>query len=140
MKTSKQRQNLMKKTFFTPLFLTLMLTPTLVSASFLPPELIDGFANIISWVVLIVMPVGLIAAFWYVHILPDAIAKRREHPQRDAIHALCMLSLFFGGLLWPFAYLWAYTRPTMYKLAYGTDKYVPLKQEHQEESLEEEVK
>jgi hypothetical protein len=140
MKTSKQRQNLMKKTFFTPLFLTLMLTPTLVSASFLPPELIDGFANIISWVVLIVMPVGLIAAFWYVHILPDVIAKRREHPQRDAIHALCMLSLFFGGLLWPFAYLWAYTRPTMYKLAYGTDKYVPLKQEHQEESLEEEVK
>jgi hypothetical protein len=130
----------MKKTFFNPLLLALILSPALVRASFLPPDLIDDFANIISWIVLIVMPIGFIAAFWYVHVLPDTIAKRREHPQRDAIHALCILSLFVGGLLWPFAFLWAYTRPTMYKLAYGTDKYVPLKPEHQEESLEEEVK
>jgi CBS domain containing-hemolysin-like protein len=131
----------MKKTFFTPLLLTLMIAPSLARASFLPPDLIDDFANIISWVVLIVMPVGLIAAFWYVHILPDTIAKRREHPQRDAIHALCILSLFVGGLLWPFAYLWAYTRPTMYKLAYGSDKYEPLKKEHREEAqLQDEVK
>jgi hypothetical protein len=130
----------MKKTFFTPLLLASILSPTLVRASFLPPELIDDFANIVSWVVLIILPVGLIAAFWYVHILPDTIAKRREHPQRDAIHALCILSLFVGGLLWPFAFLWAYTRPTMYKLAYGTDKYAPLKEEHQEDAHEKEVK
>lgn len=139
-KSSKKRQNLMKKTFFTPFLLALMLSPALVRASFLPPDLIDDFANIVSWVVLIVMPIGFIAAFWYVHVLPDTIAKRREHPQRDAIHALCILSLFVGGLLWPFAFLWAYTRPTMYKLAYGTDKYVPLKPEYPEEPVEEEVK
>ena len=132
-KPSKQRQKLMKKTFFTPLSLALMLCPTLVSASFLPPDLIDDFANIISWVVLIVMPIGLIAAFWYVHILPDTIAKQRGHPQRDAIHALCILSLFVGGLLWPFAYLWAHSRPTMYKIAYGTDKYMPLDKEQNAE-------
>jgi len=103
-----------------------LLLPTLTHASFLPPGLIDGFANVISWVVLIVIPVGAIALFWFVHIWPDTVAKKRQHPQRDAIHALCVLSLFFGGLLWPFAYLWAYTKPTMYKLAYGTDKYKPL--------------
>ncbi len=119
----------MKKLFLPTLLLPLLLAPSLANASFLPPELIDGFANIVSWVVLIVFPVGLIAAFWYVHILPDTIAKRREHPQRDAIHALCILSLFVGGLLWPIAYLWAYTRPTMYKNAYGTDKYMPLNKE-----------
>ena len=122
----------MKKTFSTLILLAWAITPHLARASFLPPDLIDDFANILSWLVLIVMPVGLIAAFWYVHILPDTIAKRREHPQRDAIHALCILSLFVGGLLWPFAYLWAYTRPTMYKLAYGCDKYEPLKQEIKE--------
>ncbi len=121
----------MKKTFFTPIFLVLAVIPSLARASFLPPDLIDDFANLLSWFVLIVMPVGLIAAFWYVHILPDTIAKRREHPQRDAIHALCILSLFVGGLLWPFAYLWAYTRPTMYKLAYGSDKYEPLEKDKQ---------
>jgi hypothetical protein len=123
----------MKKTTFIPLAIVALLAPSLANASFLPPDMIDGFANVISWVVLIVLPVGFIAAFWYVHILPDTIAKRREHPQRDAIHALCLLSLFVGGLLWPFAYLWAYTRPTMYKLAYGTDKYMPLDKEHQVE-------
>ena len=123
----------MKKTILTPTLLAFLVVPSAANASFLPPDLIDGFANIISWIVLIVLLIAFIAGFWYVHILPDTIAKRREHPQRDAIHALCLLSLFVGGLLWPFAYLWAYTRPTMYKLAYGTDKYTPLDKEHEEE-------
>ncbi len=103
-----------------------LLLPLPAHASFMPAHLIDGFANIVSWVVIIVLPIALIALFWFVHIWPDTVAKRRQHPQRDAIHALCVLSLFFGGLLWPFAYLWAYTRPTMYKLAYGTDRYSPI--------------
>jgi hypothetical protein len=123
----------MSKYIFTSVVLAVSLAPALANASFLPPDLIDGFANFISWVVLIVLPIGFIAGFWYVHILPDTIAKRRDHPQRDAIHALCLLSLFVGGLLWPFAFLWAYTRPTMYKLAYGTDKYTPLDKEQQTE-------
>lgn len=36
---------------------------------------------------------------------------------------LCLLSLGFSGLLWPIAWLWAYTRPVSYRLAYGTDKH-----------------
>ena len=130
---SPMRVRIMSKYIFTPFVLAVSLAPALANASFLPPDLIDGFANFISWVVLIVLPIGFIAGFWYVHILPDTIAKRRDHPQRDAIHALCLLSLFVGGLLWPFAFLWAYTRPTMYKLAYGTDKYTPLDKEQQTE-------
>ena len=112
-----------------PLLLVSLWMPLLAQASLMPPHLIDGFANIISWIVLIVLPIGFIALFWFVHIWPDTVAKRRQHPQRDAIHALCVLSLFFGGLLWPFAYLWAYTRPTMYKLAYGTDRYSPVEED-----------
>jgi hypothetical protein len=42
--------------------LCLFFFPSLAHASFLPPDLIDGFANILSWIVLIVMPIGLIAA------------------------------------------------------------------------------
>ena len=112
-----------------PLLLVSLWMPLLAHASFMPAHLIDGCANIISWIVLIVLPIGFIALFWFVHIWPDTVAKRRQHPQRDAIHALCVLSLFFGGLLWPFAYLWAYTRPTMYKLAYGTDRYSPVEED-----------
>ena len=29
--------------------------------------------------------------------------------------------MLFGGLLWPLAWLWAYSKPVLYKMAYGTD-------------------
>ena len=69
------------------------------------------------------MPVVLITLFWMVHILPEKIAHKRHHPQFEAIRTLCLLSLVFGGLLWPLAWLWAYSKPVMYKMAYGTDKH-----------------
>lgn len=90
-------------------------------ASLLPPELEDTVANVISWVALIVAPVVVVGLFWFVHIMPEKIAEKRKHPQAKAIQALCLLSLFFGGLLWPLAWLWAYTKPVLHKLAYGTD-------------------
>ena len=92
-------------------------------ASFLHGEALDSFANGIAWFVLIVMPVLGIALFWIVHVLPEKIAAKRHHPNKDAIHTLCLLSLVFGGMLWPIAWLWAYTRPVGYKLAYGTEKH-----------------
>lgn len=96
--------------------------PSLAHASFLPPELMDAAATYIAWFVIIVMPIGAIALFWLVHILPEKIAHKRHHPQKDAIQTLCLLSLVFGGMLWPFAWLWAYMKPVGYRLAYGTDK------------------
>ena len=60
---------------------------------------------------------------WIVHVLPEKIAHKRHHPQRDAITTLCLLSLVFGGLLWPLAWLWAYTKPIGYRMAYGTDRH-----------------
>ena len=92
-------------------------------ASFLPPEIMDKAAMGIAWFVLIVMPIAGIVLFWMVHVLPEKIAHKRHHPQRDAIQTLCLLSLVFGGLLWPIAWLWAYTKPIGYRLAYGTEKH-----------------
>ena len=84
-------------------------------------ETLDTVAEVISWVVLVVAPVAAIVIFWLVHILPEKIAEKRKHPQAKAIQTLCLLSLAFGGLLWPLAWLWAYTKPVLHKLAYGTD-------------------
>ncbi len=92
-------------------------------ASFLPPELMDKAAMTIAWFVIVFVPIGAVVLFWLVHILPEKIAHKRHHPQRDAIQVLCLLSLVFGGLLWPIAWLWAYTRPAGFKLAYGTEKH-----------------
>ena len=91
-------------------------------ASFLPPEMMDTAAMGLAWFVICVVPIGAIVLFWMVHVLPEKIAHMRHHPQREAIQVLCLLSLVFGGLLWPIAWLWAYTKPVSYRLAYGTDK------------------
>jgi len=96
--------------------------PSAAHASFLPPALMDAAATYLAWFVLIAMPIAGIVLFWLVHILPEKIAHKRHHPQKDAIQTLCLLSLVFGGLLWPIAWLWAYTKPVSYRLAYGTDK------------------
>jgi CBS domain containing-hemolysin-like protein len=102
--------------------LLLMLHPPYAHASMFEGELLYTIADVLTWVVLIVAPVIGIAVFLLVHILPEKIAEKKHHPQTDAIKTLCLLSLVFGGMLWPLAWLWAYSKPVMYKLAYGTDK------------------
>jgi len=94
-------------------------------ASMFKGEALDTLADVVSWVVLIVAPVTVIVIFWLVHILPEKIAEQRKHPQAKAIQVLCLLSLFFGGLLWPLAWLWAYSKPVLYKMAYGEDTVEP---------------
>lgn len=90
-------------------------------ASFLSGETLDTAADWLAWFVIVLVPVVGIAVFWIVHVMPEKIAHKRHHPQRAAIQTLCLLSLVFGGLLWPIAWLWAYTRPVMHRMAYGTD-------------------
>ena len=92
-------------------------------ASFMSGETLDAAANVIALVVIFMVPVVGVVAFWLVHVLPEKIAHKRHHPQRDAIQVLCLLSLVFGGLLWPLAWLWAYTKPIGYRAIYGTEKH-----------------
>jgi len=102
-------------------------------------ETLDKVADVMAIFVIIVVPVVGVVLFWLVHILPEKIAHNRHHPQRDAIQTLCLLSLVFGGLLWPIAWLWAYTKPVGYRVAYGTDKhedyYDEMAEKHQAGTL-----
>ena len=100
-----------------------LLAPAAAHASFLSGEALDTAADWIAILVLCVVPIVVIVVFWLIHILPEKVAEKRHHPQKDAINTLCLLSLFFGGLLWPLAWLWAYSRPVAYRAAYGTDKH-----------------
>ena len=107
---------------FGPLIaLVLLALPSRAHASMFQGETLDSIANGISWVVIVIAPIIGIAIFWLVHILPEKIAEKKKHPQTKAIQCLCLLSLCFGGLLWPLAWLWAYSKPVLHKLAYGTD-------------------
>jgi len=102
-------------------FLALAAAPA--RASFLSGEALDTMADVLALVVLFLVPAVVIVLFWIVHVLPEKIAHKRHHPQRDAITTLCLLSLVFGGLLWPLAWIWAFTKPVGYRMAYGTDKH-----------------
>ena len=107
---------------FIPLIaLTFLALPSRAHASIFHGETLDSVANVIAWFAFIIVPPVLIVAFLAVHIIPEKIAERRHHPQLGAIKCLCFLSLVFGGLLWPIAWLWAYSKPVFHKMAYGTD-------------------
>jgi hypothetical protein len=99
----------------------LLMAPS-AHASFLSGDALAKAANVIAIVVIVLVPIVLIVLFWMVHVLPEKIAHKRHHPQTEAIQVLCLLSLVFGGLLWPLAWLWAYSKPVLYKMAYGRDK------------------
>jgi CBS domain containing-hemolysin-like protein len=99
------------------------LAPGAARASIFQGETLDKVADVLTIVVLVVVPIVAISVFWIVHVLPEKIAHKRHHPQRDAIQTLCLLSLVFGGLLWPLAWLWAYSKPVAYRAAYGTEKH-----------------
>jgi hypothetical protein len=107
-----------------------LVSPATARASFLSPEMEDAVAGYIAIFALTFVPILLIVLFWMVHVMPEKIAHKRHHPQLEAIKTLCLLSLVFGGLLWPIAWLWAYTKPVGYKLAYGTDKHPDYFKEH----------
>ncbi|MGB7156570.1 MAG: DUF3302 domain-containing protein [Tepidisphaeraceae bacterium] len=115
----RKKQHAAKWALFT---LTLLLLDTPAHASMFQGETLDAVANGLAWAVLVIAPAVGITVFWLLHILPEKIAEKKHHPQAKAIQTLCLLSLFFGGLLWPLAWLWAYSKPVLYKMAYGTDK------------------
>src|SRR4026209_1815902 len=107
---------------FVPLIaFALLALPSHAHASFLHGETLDTVTNVIAWFAFIIVPPVLIVAFLAVHIIPEKVAEKRHHPQLGAIKCLCFLSLVFGGLLWPLAWLWAYSKPVFHKMAYGTD-------------------
>lgn len=63
----------------------------------------NGLADIILWVVILVVPFAGIYLFWKVHIYFEVLAEKNNYPQLKVIKAMCLLSIYVGGLLWPIA-------------------------------------
>ncbi|WP_354047151.1 DUF3302 domain-containing protein [Bradyrhizobium sp. LB12.1] len=43
--------------------------------------------------------------------LPGQLARKWNHPQASAINAMSWVGIATGGLLWPVAFVWAFTKP-----------------------------
>ena len=66
-----------------PMAALLLALPCAAHASFLPPALMDSVSWGVAWFVIVVMPIAGIVLFWIVHVMPEKIAHKRHHPQRD---------------------------------------------------------
>lgn len=77
---------------------------------------VDGVADVLTWVVLVIIPITSLYVFWMLHVIPEKIAEKKNHPQKDAIHIMCILSLFVGGMLWPIALIWSMMKPISLQL------------------------
>ena len=88
-----------------------------ISGQAMAAGFVDTLADIFSWIAIIIIPIVLGIAYWQIHYLPSKIAEKRQHPQKEAIHAMCMVSRFSGGLFWPIAFVWAHLKPTIVPLS-----------------------
>ncbi|GGI69947.1 DUF3302 domain-containing protein [Shewanella gelidii] len=64
---------------------------------------LDYFALFILLFVVVFMFYGIIV----IHDIPYEIAKKRNHPQQDALHVAGWVSLFTLHAIWPFLWIWA---------------------------------
>jgi hypothetical protein len=66
-------------------------------------DFLSYFAFGILLFVFLTLAYGIIA----IHDIPYNIAKARNHPHQDAIHAAGWVSLFTLHAIWPFLWIWA---------------------------------
>jgi hypothetical protein len=76
-----------------------------------------------TFVVLILLIGAGLAGAVFLGSLPGKIATDRGHPQADAIRVAGWLGLLTMGLFFPFALIWAYTRPS------GSEEIAAIRQE-----------
>ncbi len=59
--------------------------------------------------------------FIFIHDLPHRMAKKRNHPQQEAIHYACWLSLFTLHAIWPLVFLWSVSNRDPVRVAVAGD-------------------
>lgn len=89
----------------------------------------------LDYFALVICLIGLTLVFYtfiYIHDIPYQIAKKRNHPQAEAIHVACWISIFTLEALWPLVFLWAVLKPKPVAVTIGID-------EQREQKLQEQI-
>jgi hypothetical protein len=64
--------------------------------------------DVFAWIVLIVVAASTVGVICIMGWLPGHIARERGHPWAQAVGVAGWITLFFGFVLWPIAFIWAY--------------------------------
>ena len=70
-----------------------------------------SFLDIFALFILVVLAIAVVVLFGVLGALPGRVARRRGHPQADAVAVGGWLGLLFFGVLWPLVMIWAYMKP-----------------------------
>jgi membrane protease YdiL (CAAX protease family) len=71
--------------------------------------MLDYFALIVLLVL-----IGVVIAAWIMlAMMPGQIARKRGHPQAEAINVMGWWGAITMGILAPIAWVWAYTKPVL---------------------------
>ena len=92
----------------------------------------DTFLNYFALGLLIFVFITLFYGIIAIHDVPYEIAKHRNHPHQDAIHAAGWVSLFTLHALWPFLWIWA----MIYRPERGWGMREPLPSESERPSMQ----
>ena len=68
---------------------------------------LDAFAFVVFGVLIFVAVIIVVS----LGKLPGQLARKWGHPQAAAINAMSWIGVATGGLLWPIAFIWAFTSP-----------------------------
>ena len=75
--------------------------------------------NAFALIVLTLLIATCVAAVVFLGMLPGKIAKKRHHPQAEAVNVAGWVGILAGGVLWPFALVWAFILPAGEKGDFG---------------------
>jgi hypothetical protein len=64
--------------------------------------------DLFAWIVLAVIVLSTIALACIMGWLPGHIVRGRSHPWAQAVTVAGWVTLLFGFVLWPVAFVWAY--------------------------------
>src|SRR5271169_5678987 len=70
---------------------------------------LDGFAFLVFAILIAVVVIVIVK----LGQLPGQLARKWSHPQASAINAASWIGIATGGVLWPLAFIWAFTTPTV---------------------------
>ena len=87
--------------------------------------ILDIFALIVMGILIAVIIVAVVK----LGPLPGNIAKKRGHPQADAINVLGWIGIITMGVSWLIALVWAYTRSAEQQTEYLSERVATLESE-----------